>query len=132
MRSALPLTARRRGPSAVSKANSSKDGFPEASGSRRPQQASPLERAFRLGQSAQKFLHDFAKQHARSLDGLRRDRLMSIALPAFEERFEHLVDELPLRARIHDLFVFGLLFQPDDVLREELEWTAQVSLECAD
>ena len=57
---------------------------------------------------------------------------MSVVLPALEERFEHLVHELPLRPRVHHLFVLGLLLQPEDVLREELERTAEVGFERAD
>ena len=53
-------------------------------------------------------------------------------LPRVEERLEHLVHELPLAPRIHHLFVVGLLFELEDVLREELERAAEVGLERAD
>ena len=36
---------------------------------------------------------------------------MPVLLPALEERLEHLVHELSLRARIHDLFVVGLFLE---------------------
>ena len=42
------------------------------------------------------------------------------------------MNELSLRPRIHDLFVFGLFLEPEDVLRKKLEWAAEIGLERAD
>ena len=152
MRSALPLTDSRRGPAAVSKANSPfrrcsssradhrnrplgfhpKHGLAKAGGRRRAEQPSPLERGLGVRQAREKLFDDFAKHRPRGVDRVRRDRLMPFVLPASEEGLEHLVHELPLRARIHHLFVVGLFLETDDVLCEELEGTAEIGLECAD
>ena len=45
---------------------------------------------------------------------------------------EDLVHELPLASRIHHLFIFGFLFEPKNVLCEELERAREVDFECSD
>ena len=108
------------------------DGLSETGRRRRSEQSRPFERRLGVGQSLEALLDDVAKHRARGVDRVGRDRLMPVVLPALEERFEHLVHELSLRARIHDLFVVGLFLEPEDVLREELERTAEIGLERAD
>src|SRR5213075_2925734 len=54
------------------------------------------------------------------------------ALPRGEEPLEHVVDEVSLAARIHDLLILGFFLELEDMLREELERTVQVGLDRAD
>ena len=55
-----------------------------------------------------------------------------LACHAAKNCLEHVVHELALAPRVHHLFVVGLLFETQDVLREEPERASDVGLEGAD
>ena len=84
-----------------------------------------------FGQTRQLALDHFGKDFARRRQGLRRDRAAAGALPRLEEHFEDSMQELPLLPRIHDVGVFRLLVETQDVLREKLERAAQIDLDRA-
>src|SRR5262249_43456311 len=92
-----------------------KDSFAKTGRSRRPEQARPLETAFGFRQRRDIAFDNVREERACSLEVRVRDRRVTGRLPLAEEVLEHLMNQLPLPARIHHLFVVRLLFELEHV-----------------
>ena len=109
-----------------------KHRFAQSRGSRRTEQPGSFEPRFAFREIPQRTIDDLGEHRARLIEVRGRDRAMARRLPLGEERLKHFVDELTLPPRVHDLFVVGLFFELQNVLREKLERTRRVRFERAD
>src|SRR5206468_7139353 len=108
------------------------DRLAQACSGGRSKEACSLEARFCDGQSLERRINDCREQLARAIEIAGCNRPLTARLPRLEERFEHLVQEPALPLRIHHLFVFRFVFEPQHMLGEKLERTVQIGLERAD
>src|SRR5207247_10223741 len=103
-----------------------------ARGGGRSEEACSPQARFCHRQSLERGFDDRRDQLARAIEIAGRNRPLTARLPRLEECFEHLVQEPALPLRIHHLFVFRFVFEPQHMLGEKLERTVQIGLERAD
>ena len=106
--------------------------FREPRGRGRAEQVRAFQRAVRFGERRQMRLRHALEQHHGVADVLRRDAAATGCLPLDEELLEHLVKKLPALLRRQPGLLVAFLRQPEDVRREVLERTLEVSLHVAD
>ena len=104
----------------------------EAGGGGRSEQPCALETRLGIRKRFERAVHHRGEHAAGLLEIPGRHGAPARPLPRGEELLEHLVDELTLTTRIHDLFVVGLLLELEDVLREKLERTIEIRFDRAD
>ena len=108
------------------------DRLAQARSGGRSKEACSLQARFCHGQSLERGIDDRREQLARAIEIAGCDRPLTARLPRLEECFEHFVQEPALPLRIHHLFVFRFVFEPQHMLGEKLERTVQIGLERTD